>query len=182
MATLYLVRHGRAAAGWDQDADPGLDEVGRMQAHAMAERVAPLGPLQLVTSPMRRCVETAAPLAAAWGREPTVERGVSEVTSPTPDLKARTQWLRGFLAGGWSEADADRQVWRANVIRALLDLPQDTVVVTHFVVINTAVAQATGAEKVVSFHPDNCSVTVLRTVMDELHVVELGAEMDTQIL
>jgi hypothetical protein len=29
---LHLVRHGRAAAGWDTDPDPGLDDIGRRQA------------------------------------------------------------------------------------------------------------------------------------------------------
>ena len=33
---LHLVRHGRAAAGWDDDADPPLDEVGQRQALAVA--------------------------------------------------------------------------------------------------------------------------------------------------
>ncbi len=29
---LVLVRHGRAAAGWDTHPDPALDDVGRAQA------------------------------------------------------------------------------------------------------------------------------------------------------
>ncbi len=181
MPTLYLVRHGRAAAGWDADHDPGLDDHGQAQAEAVAKQLGPLGPLQLVTSPMRRCRETAAPLAKLWDREPTVERGVSEVTSPTDDLKARTEWLRGFMMGTWGEADADRQSWRANVVRALLDLPQDTVVFTHFIAINAAVTQAVGDDRVTMFRPDNCSVTVLRTVVQDLHLVELGREAETKV-
>ncbi len=181
MATLYLVRHGKAAAGWDADLDPGLDATGKAQAEAVAQRLAPLGPLQLVTSPMRRCRETAGFLAQTWGREPTVEKGVSEVASPSEDLTERTAWLRGFMAGTWGEADATRQAWRMNVVRALLDLPQDTVVFTHFVAINAAVSEATGDDRVVCFRPDNCSVTILRTVMDELHVVELGQEAQTEV-
>ncbi len=181
MATLYLVRHGRAAAGWDQDADPGLDDVGRDQAQSVARCLTGLGPMQIVTSPMRRCQETAQPLAKLWGMEPTVEKGVSEVTSPTPDLQARTTWLRQFMAGTWGNADAERQCWRANVIRALLDLPQDTVVFTHFIAINAAVSEALSDDRVVSFRPDNCSVTVMKTVVEELHLVEKGVEAETEV-
>ena len=36
MTRLILVRHGRAAGGWDDDLDPGLDDLGRAQAEAMA--------------------------------------------------------------------------------------------------------------------------------------------------
>ena len=46
---LYLVRHGHAAAGWGDHPDPGLDALGRAEAEAMAERLAPLGPLPLVS-------------------------------------------------------------------------------------------------------------------------------------
>ncbi len=181
MATLYLVRHGKAAAGWDADHDPGLDETGRSQAEAVAKRLEPLGPLQLVSSPMRRCRETSIPLATLWGREPTIEAGVSEVTSPLDDLMERTTWLRSFMMGSWGDADAERQAWRMNVVRALLDLPQDTVVFTHFVAINAAVGEATRDDRVISFRPDNCSVTIMRTVMDELQLVELGQEAETEI-
>ena len=33
---IYMIRHGKAAAGWDGDADPGLDDVGRAQAENVA--------------------------------------------------------------------------------------------------------------------------------------------------
>jgi len=36
---LYLVRHGRAAAGWDTAIDPPLDELGREQAAATAAKL-----------------------------------------------------------------------------------------------------------------------------------------------
>ena len=29
MTRVYMVRHGRAAAGWNVDPDPGLDDLGR---------------------------------------------------------------------------------------------------------------------------------------------------------
>ena len=43
MARLYMVRHGKAAAGWDGDADPGLDALGRQQAEAVAAQVKAIG-------------------------------------------------------------------------------------------------------------------------------------------
>ena len=40
MTRLWLVRHGRAAAGWNVDPDPDLDEVGREQADRVAAPLA----------------------------------------------------------------------------------------------------------------------------------------------
>ena len=34
MTRIYMIRHGKAAAGWDGNADPGLNELGRAQAEA----------------------------------------------------------------------------------------------------------------------------------------------------
>lgn len=68
MTTLLLVRHGLTAmtgpvlAGWT----PGLhlDERGRAQAEAVAERLAKVPVAAVVSSPLDRCLDTAAPIAA----------------------------------------------------------------------------------------------------------------------
>jgi probable phosphomutase (TIGR03848 family) len=75
MTTLLLVRHGLTAmtgptlAGWT----PGvhLDDRGKAQAVALAERLLPVPVAAIVASPLERCQETAAALAV--GREIAVE-------------------------------------------------------------------------------------------------------------
>ena len=74
MTEIYLCRHGRtvlnAAGVLRGRLDPDLDEVGRAQAEALAERLTGRGteqPIRVVSSPLRRAVQTAAPLAAALG-------------------------------------------------------------------------------------------------------------------
>ncbi len=62
MATLYLVRHGKASSGWGLEKDPGLDDLGRIQAKAAARTLASLGPLAIITSPQKRAWETCEPL------------------------------------------------------------------------------------------------------------------------
>ena len=70
--TVLLVRHGRTAAnasgtlaGWTPGI--GLDDSGRAQAQALAERLAPVPVAALVTSPLQRCRETAEALLAVPG-------------------------------------------------------------------------------------------------------------------
>ncbi len=181
MPKLYLIRHGEAAGGWADDLDPGLSALGREQAAKVAERFASQTPLQMVSSPLKRCRETSRPLARAWSLEPTIEASVAEIPSPTDDLNARGEWLRSVMAGQWGGQAPELQAWRANVMSALTDLPQDTVVFTHFIAINAAVGFATGDDRLVTFRPDNCSVTVLNAVAGELRVMELGAEGETRV-
>jgi broad specificity phosphatase PhoE len=181
MPRLHLVRHGKAAAAWDADLDPGLDPLGQSQAEAMADAVAPLGPLGLLVSPLKRTRETAAPLEAKWRARGLIEPAVAEIPSPTPELAARRLWLDRIMAAGWAEVEADLQAWRMGVIERLLGLSEDTVVVSHFIAINVAVGAATGDTSIICFRPDHCSRTVLEVQGGHLVLVELGAQADTEV-
>ncbi len=84
MTTLILLRHGRSTsntAGVLAGRTPGveLDERGREQADKVVERLSSLPIAGIVTSPMTRCRQTVAPLAAARGLEPVVEDDLAEV-------------------------------------------------------------------------------------------------------
>jgi probable phosphomutase (TIGR03848 family) len=70
--TVLLVRHGRTAAnagGTLAGRTPGvgLDETGRSQVAALAERLRVLPLVAVLSSPLQRCRETADPLVASGG-------------------------------------------------------------------------------------------------------------------
>ena len=180
MARIRLVRHGEAAAGFSADHDPGLSDRGWQQARAVADRLGPLGPMPLVTSPLRRTRQTAAPLAEAWGVTPRADARVAEIPSPTDDLAERGAWLSRAMAGTWADLGPDLAAWRDRLVQAVHELAADTVVVTHFVAINAIVGRATGDDRVMSVAVDNCSVTTVDTADGTLTLVELGAAARTE--
>jgi broad specificity phosphatase PhoE len=181
MPRLYLVRHGRAEAGWEQD-DPGLDDVGRAQAEAAAERLAPLGPLALVTSPLRRARQTAEPFEARWGTVATIADAVRELPSPygVPAVE-RPNWLRSVMGGTWNALGPRYVQFRDEVVAFLRDAAVDTVVFSHFVAINAAIGAAIGDDRIVVLALDNCSVTMIDATPDGLDLVEGGRQADTLI-
>jgi broad specificity phosphatase PhoE len=182
MTRLYLVRHGRAAAGWDTDPDPALDDIGLRQAVAVAARLAPLGPLPVLTSPLRRCRETAAQLASAWNVEARIEQAVAEIPSPEGVAMAdRIDWLRAAMQGTWAELDSRYVTYRDQVISTLAAIAEDSVVFSHFVAINAAIGTAIGDDRLVVRSLDNCSVTIFDVVGGSLQLVESGHEADTLI-
>lgn len=82
--TVILLRHGRSTsntahtlAGRAEGVD--LDDKGRAQADAVVERIGTLPVKAIVRSPMLRCENTVAPLAAALGVEVLVDERLSEV-------------------------------------------------------------------------------------------------------
>lgn len=76
MPTVVLVRHGRTTANVTgvlagRSPGVGLDDDGVAGAAALAERLGSVQPAAVVSSPLERCRQTAAAIAA--GREPATE-------------------------------------------------------------------------------------------------------------
>ena len=189
MARVYMIRHGRPAAGWGDhgaDPDPGLDDVGRAQAEAASRALLalPTPPTLVLTSPLRRCRETAAPFAAALGMQPVIEPRVAEI--PTPKALAaadRPEWLRTAFAGTWAgiEGDLDYLAWRDAVAAAVIAHP-GAAIFSHFVAINAVMSVITGDDRVIGFRPDHTSMTILAVRDGALSLVARGDEAVTGVL
>lgn len=179
---IYLVRHGEAAASWGEDPDPGLSAQGTQQAAAVADALAErlTNKTRIISSPLRRAQETAAPLAARLGLAVDEDAAFREVPAPVP-LPERQTWLRQFMQQRWHEQPAELHDWRAKALRHLLDLNGPAVVFTHFLVINAVVGQVLDREDTLCFWPDNGSITHLRRAGDALSLVEQGAQMKTVV-
>lgn len=187
MARLFLVRHGKAAAGFDSHPDPGLDPLGREQAAAFAAAFAARCEADarpaLLCSPLRRTQETAAALLQHWPCQPLLEPRVAELPSPPGMTVAeRGPWLKALMRGRWTEAGAELQAWRRALLDCLLELRQDSVIVTHFVAINVAIGAAQDSDQVLVSRPDHCSCTELANDGGRLRLLAEGRQMETEIL
>ena len=183
---VYLVRHGRAAAGWDRDSDPDLDDVGRAQAAAAADRLEPLAapePLAVITSPLRRCRRTAAALCERWAVDPDVDVSIAEIPSPAGiEMAERVVWLRAAALGTWTELGEPYTTFRDGVVTRIRALERDTVVFSHFVAINAVIGACEGDDRLVIRRLDNCSITVVDVeTAGRLTLIEGGHEADTLI-
>jgi broad specificity phosphatase PhoE len=183
---LHLVRHGRAAAGWNVDRDPVLDELGQQQAVEVAQLLVGLGPLPLYSSPLRRCQETSGPLSALWKTTPVIEPRVAEIPSPVGvALEERVEWLRGAMAGTWTQlgmSDGDVYTqYRRNLLGSLSAMSHDAVIFSHFIAINVVIGEALSDDRLVVKSLDNCSVTTVVVHDGKFTIEEMGREADTLI-
>lgn len=185
MARLYLIRHGQAAAGYGSDRDPGLSDDGRSQAEAVVPTLTELlggQVLPIRSSPLRRCQQTAAPLAAHWGVPVEVDPLIAEVAAPSDDLAERSIWLRKALAGTWSELEPQPVAWRARLLDHLRSATDDAVLFTHFVVVNAVIGAARGEDSVMVEPVTYTSVTVVDVTDGVLHLVRAGSIAETEVL
>jgi probable phosphoglycerate mutase len=171
---LLLIRHAlpvriEAASG---AADPGLSELGVRQAEALAAVLDGEGVDVLVTSPLRRAIETAAPVAATLGLEPEVVDGLAEFDRdsnwyiPIEELRAAgdPRWL-SYLDDHWgTEAGLDPTGFRAAVVRSVEDViaanrGRKVAAVAHGGVINAYVGHVLRTPMPGVFEPTYTSIT-----------------------
>ncbi len=185
MTSIYLIRHGQAAASFTDDADPGLSELGQQQAMTAAEALSGLGALTVVSSPLKRARQTAEAYrhrqAGQQAGSILIEERVSEIPSFGLGIEERGPWLREIMTGHWSEQRQALQAWRQTLIDCLQSQSRDCAIFSHFVAINVAVGYAEGNDAVIVFRPDNASITELATDGTSLSLIARGAEAVTQV-
>ncbi|GGB58627.1 MULTISPECIES: histidine phosphatase family protein [Henriciella] len=178
---IWLIRHGEAAAGWGDADDPGLSGLGRKQAFHAADILRSAPVTRAISSPMKRCQQTADAFTSRSGMSFDTVNAVTEIPTPA-GLDDRRAWLSGFMSGDWSAAPALLKDWRDGLIAAVEGLPDNTAVFTHFVAINAIVGHLNNVPGVTVFRPANCSITTLTRSGSALSVDKLGSEAATRIL
>ncbi|MEX2255180.1 MAG: histidine phosphatase family protein [Acidimicrobiia bacterium] len=180
---LLLIRHAepvRIASGEvDGPADPGLTERGADQADRLAAWLAAEGVDAIVSSPLRRARETAAPLGAALGIEPTIVDGISEYDAhsdeyiPIEELRElKDERWQATIEGRWADVGGvDPSVFQAQVVPAIGELiaqhsGQKLAAVSHGGVINVFLAHVAGIDRVLWFHPEYTSISRVHASRD----------------
>lgn len=168
--TFVLLRHGETAltpekrfsgSGAASGADPELSATGRGQAERAAAALAARGTVQeIVSSPLRRCRETAAAVAARLGLTVHIEDGVRETDFGAwegltfAEVRERyaddlTAWLGSAdvapTGGGESFAEVGERVEAARTRLLERYRGRTVLVVTHVTPVKTLVQLALGA-------------------------------------
>ncbi|MEM7142767.1 MAG: histidine phosphatase family protein [Actinomycetota bacterium] len=181
---LIVVRHGRPEhiepENLDEGvapADPPLAEVGHRQAERVGEELAGVGIDVVVSSPLQRALQTAAPLARHLGVEPVIVDGVAEYdrheSSYVPGEVTRQRIKDGLVddagADSWrdplSGLSADEKAeWTAGVVDGFREIAVDNpgrrvAVFCHGMVTSVWFAHLLGIDDTVRFVPDYASIS-----------------------
>ena len=139
-ARVLLVRHGRTVLNAENRLrgrlDPELDAVGLAEADALAEELASREPSRVVSSPLRRAVQTAEAIARRAGVRVQVDRGLID-----RDYGSWAGHTKDELIDRWGSVDAapgverpEHVLYRACVVLVQqLDFlgPHPVVLVSH---------------------------------------------------
>ena len=171
---LLLVRHAlplRSEPG--QGSDPDLSEAGLEQARRLPEALARFPVSRLVSSPQRRAVQTAAPVADALGLTVEIDDRIAEYDRALPQyvpieqIAAENPEELQRLVNGQLPNGVDEAAFRARITAAVDDLVADgghdetVAVFSHGGVINVLLHQILGTARLLSFRVDYASITRL---------------------
>ena len=108
MSKVFLIRHGQAVDGWTS-MDPGLSETGIHQSKKLSEKMNKMvtGREAVVSSPLKRCLETANIALAKLDVNINIDNTFAELPSPISDLNKRVVWLKRVLPLTWEELEND---------------------------------------------------------------------------
>ena len=168
---LILVRHGLPLRRENTDgpADPELAPDGHAQARLFADYMAHEKVDAIYTSPLRRAVQTAQPLADTTGITPIVVAGIAEWDQhsneyiPIEELKkANDPRWQEMAKGGW-QSDEVPEEFHDRVVTSLEKIINDhrggcVVVTCHGGVINDYLAHVLGLENSQFFYPNYTSI------------------------
>jgi len=171
---VLLIRHAlplRSEHG--EGSDPDLSDEGLAQVERLPEALARFPISRVVSSPQRRAIQTAEPVAAARELSVEIDDRFAEYDRDLPLYipiehirdENPQEWAR--MAQGHLPSAVDEDAFRARVGAAVGDLvaaadPEDTVAVfSHGGVINVLLHEILGTARLLSFPIDYASVTRL---------------------
>jgi broad specificity phosphatase PhoE len=172
---LLLVRHAEPerVENTGAPADPSLTALGRKQAAALATWLADEPIDHVVSSPLKRAIDTAQPLATAFGLDVEVVDNLAEWDRdtdsyiPVEELReTKDERWRLMVEERWDEMEGgiDPIAFRDGVIAAadsvISRFPSRRVVaVCHGGVINAYLGSILGLKRMLWFHPEYTSIS-----------------------
>ena len=181
---IFLIRHGEAAQSWDQSSDPELSELGKEQALECFNTLNAnenLNQFNLVSSPLKRAQETSLHFKKNLNKHLSLNEAFREIPSPGISLLERKNWLQEVFKKNINELEKPQQAWQSKILSALKDLTEPTIIFSHFMVINIVVSTLKNDPRMVSFYPDNCSITELENNEGNLNLISTGSELQTRV-
>ncbi len=177
---LVLVRHAEpvritAEEGGGGPVDPDLTERGRVQAERLARWLVGERVDHVVSSPLARAHQTAAPLATAFGLDVEIIDGLREYDSdsdsyiPVEELKAAKdpRW-DAMVSGDWESFGGEPpDEFRARIVAQMDALVaghpgRNVVIVCHGGVVNTYLGSVLGIATPLWFDPAYTSISRVR--------------------
>ena len=180
---LIFVRHGEASETWGKHSDPSLSKAGISQSHKLISNLS----LQLledfifISSPKSRAQMTAAPLIKKYKKSLLIDSIFSEIPSSKVIASEKKEWLKKIMTMNVDVLPQDVAEWRDSIISRTLSFSDNTIIFSHFMVINAVVSGLMNRSEIMYFYPGYTSITKITLQNNRAMSISLGDEKKTLI-
>ena len=157
---VIFIRHAEAYNSWGNHPDPGLSDNGKNQSKELINHpeLIELDDYSFISSPKLRAIETAKPLSEKFKKELIIENIFTEIPSLNIEPDKKQEWLKNILQMNKNDLPENITKWKDNIISKTKAFSQDSVVFTHFIVINALLSELNSETKLLYFYPDYTSI------------------------
>jgi broad specificity phosphatase PhoE len=124
---------------------------------------------------------TAAPLIEKFKKTLLIDSIFSESPSSKVIASEKREWLKKILTMNIDDLPQDIAEWRNHIIKRTLNFSDNTIIFSHFMVINAVVSGLMNRPEIMYFYPDYTSITKITLQNNKAVNISLGDEKKTII-
>ena len=157
---VIFIRHAEASSSWGDHHDPGLSDTGIAQSKKLINRpeLKQLDHYSFISSP--KYIRDRAKSKYKKGSECEICGSENQLDfhrfySLAPLLQ---EWLKKILQMNKNDLPENITKWKENIISKTITFSEDSVIFTHFMVINALLSELNSETKLLYFYPDYTSI------------------------
>ena len=157
---IIFIRHGEASNAWGDHLDPGLSENGHLQSADLLKHkeLQNLEDFCFISSPKSRAIETGKPLADKFGKKLNIDEIFIEIPSKNIAQDKKQDWLKSIIQTKRDDLPDFIESWSDDIYLKSKSFKENTIVFTHFMVINALLSRLAKKNTLMYFYPNYTSV------------------------
>ena len=160
---IILIRHGEAENKWGEHPDPGLSLKGISESYDLLQHkeLQSLEDYFFISSPKLRAIETAKPLAKKFNKKVKIDNCFIEIPAEGIKSDKKHEWLEQIVKTNKKELPMFIKNWKNKILNRIKKLDRNTIIFSHFMVINALLSELTDIDTLLYFYPGHTSVVIL---------------------
>ena len=167
---IIFVRHGEAEFSFGTHSDPPLSKNGVTQSLKLVKHdgLQSLEEFMFISSPKLRAIETAKPIANKFNKEIDIDETFIEIPSENIEMDQKQDWLKQMVQKEKNQLPDKIKSWDKNIFEKIRSFNQNTIIFSHFMVINSILSTLSKNKNLLYFYPGYTSVTKIINIDGKL--------------
>ena len=157
---IIFIRHAEAASSWENHSDPVLSDLGITQSKNLIHHneLQKLNNYNFVSSPKLRAIQTSEYLSKKFNKELVIDSTFIEIPSDNIHLSKKREWFKELIKTKKDDLPDNIKKWKDDILIKTKSFSQNTIIFTHFMVMNLLVSEFKSKDTLLCFYPDNTSI------------------------